>query len=209
MWAFRDGHLERPVRPGRGLRGKRGAAAIVRVQLDDAGTERCLSALEPITRTARTRARARARSGTCLLALDIVATAARCRRRGRRGAAAPAAVATALALIEDDVAFPWTLAELSPQTYVGPTHLARTFAQVARAAADALSLAASARNGRQSCSTRTDDPVASIGAAVGWPDPAYFSRRFRPSFGMSPREYRHRQRLAASAPGSAPPVLRA
>ena len=41
---------------------------------------------------------------------------------------------------------------------------------------------------------RTDDSVAFIGAAVGWPDPAYFSRRFRAVYGVSPRDYRHRHR---------------
>ena len=33
----------------------------------------------------------------------------------------------------------------------------------------------------------TDLPVAVVGTEVGWPDPAYFSRRFRASFGVSPR----------------------
>ena len=55
---------------------------------------------------------------------------------------------------------------------------------------------------------RTDDSVASIGAAVGWPDPAYFSRRFRAIFGMSPREYRHRQR-AGGVPARIDRALRA
>ena len=33
----------------------------------------------------------------------------------------------------------------------------------------------------------TDQSVAAIGAAVGWPDPSQFSRRFRAEFGVSPR----------------------
>ena len=36
----------------------------------------------------------------------------------------------------------------------------------------------------------TDDPVAAIGAHVGWPDPSHFSRRFRREFGVGPRTYR-------------------
>ena len=36
----------------------------------------------------------------------------------------------------------------------------------------------------------TDQSVAAIGAAVGWPDPSQFSRRFRAEFGVSPRAYR-------------------
>jgi AraC family L-rhamnose operon transcriptional activator RhaR len=38
----------------------------------------------------------------------------------------------------------------------------------------------------------TDSTVAAVGAAVGWPDPAHFSRRFRVVFGASPRAYRQR-----------------
>ena len=150
-----------------------------------------IAALDPI-RDARPDARTRTgQLAHLLLALDVVATASNerpeCTRRGRF----PAVVAGAMALMEGDIAFPWTLAELSRQTYVGPTHLARTFARCIgvppihylsrrRAERAAVMLA------------RTDDPVASIGAAVGWPDPAYFSRRFRAVFGVSPREYRQR-----------------
>ena len=105
----------------------------------------------------------------------------------------PSSVATALALIEDDVAFPWTLAELSRLTYVGPTHLARSFAR--SLGMPPMHYLTQIRAERAAVMlTRTDDTVASIGAAVGWPDPAYFSRRFRAVFGMSPRDFRHRQR---------------
>ena len=38
----------------------------------------------------------------------------------------------------------------------------------------------------------TDDPVAAIGAQVGWSDPSHFSRRFRQEFGAGPRDYRIR-----------------
>ena len=94
-----------------------------------------------------------------------------------------------------DIAFPWTLEELSRQMFVGRFHLARTFAKcvglppmhyLARLRAErAAAMLAS-----------TDLPSPSIGAAVGWPDPAYFSRRFRAVFGISPREYRHRHSAA-------------
>jgi len=192
MWAFRDDHLRvlfDPLpRPGN----KRGEE-IVNVQLDEAGTETFLAALEPIDRgapEARTRA---GQVGHLLLALDVVATAARAAGEADASMSLPSTVATALALIEDDVAFPWTLGELSRLTYVGPTHLARSFAR--SLGMPPMHYLTQIRAERAAVMlTRTDDTVASIGAAVGWPDPAYFSRRFRAVFGMSPRDFRHRQR---------------
>jgi AraC family L-rhamnose operon transcriptional activator RhaR len=41
--------------------------------------------------------------------------------------------------------------------------------------------------------------VAQVGAAVGWPDPDHFSRRFREIVGLSPRRYRERVRGPADA----------
>jgi len=32
-----------------------------------------------------------------------------------------------------------------------------------------------------------------VGATLGWPEPASFSRHFRKAFGASPREYRRRR----------------
>jgi AraC family transcriptional regulator, L-rhamnose operon transcriptional activator RhaR len=42
---------------------------------------------------------------------------------------------------------------------------------------------------------RSDDPVASVGAAVGWSDPNSFARRFRAHFGTSPTAFRGRTRF--------------
>ena len=192
MWAFRDGHLGTLFDPARAGRG-RASGPIVRVELPEDGVGRVIDALEPInvkSRDTRTRAN---QIGRLLLALDVVATAA---HEGSRQVeperVVPSAVSTALALMEEDISHPWTLTELSQKAYVGPTHLARTFARVMglppmhylsriRAERAAMML------------TRTDDPIASIGETVGWADPAYFSRRFKVEFGASPREYRHRQ----------------
>ncbi|GDY11132.1 hypothetical protein LBMAG53_00090 [Planctomycetota bacterium] len=41
----------------------------------------------------------------------------------------------------------------------------------------------------------TDQPVAGIGAAVGWPDPVHFGRIFRQREGLSPGAWRRRHRL--------------
>jgi AraC family L-rhamnose operon transcriptional activator RhaR len=192
MWAFRDDHLRvlfDPLpRPG-----NRRGAEIVKVQLDEGGTQTALAALEPIelgAPEARTRV---GQVGHLLLAREVVAPPARAAGEADASLPLPSPVATALALIEDDVAFPWTLAELSRLSYVGPTHLARSFAR--SLGMPPMHYLTQIRAERAAVMlTRTDDAVASIGAAVGWPDPAYFSRRFRAVYGISPREFRHRQR---------------
>ena len=37
---------------------------------------------------------------------------------------------------------------------------------------------------------RTEQSVAQIAQAVGWPDPNYFARRFKSHFGLSASDYR-------------------
>ena len=52
--------------------------------------------------------------------------------------------------MERDIAFPWTLSELSAETYVSPTHLARTFAK-SWACRRSITCRDSARSARRSC----------------------------------------------------------
>ncbi|MHB1570269.1 MAG: AraC family transcriptional regulator [Solirubrobacteraceae bacterium] len=110
-----------------------------------------------------------------------------------RLARAPSAVLEALHLLESDLARPWTLQELANAVALSPAYLSRRFHEaigrpplahlsVLRAEASAIRL------------LRGPDPVASVGAAVGWSDPNYFSRRFRAHFGTSPSAFRERHR---------------
>ncbi|GAB3925745.1 hypothetical protein GCM10027613_39080 [Microlunatus endophyticus] len=61
--------------------------------------------------------------------------------------------------------------------------------------------------------TNTDEPVARIGALVGWADPTYFARRFRHLTGVTPTIYRQQSKTPGSEPISpssahpAPPDL--
>jgi len=52
------------------------------------------------------------------------------------------------------------------------------------------------------CATRS---VAAIGARWGYPDPAHFSRLFKATYGLGPRDYRASCGLAAPASRPAPP----
>jgi len=128
--------------------------------------------------------------GHLLVALDILAA-------GATSGAVPipdrpltsSLVAEACQLLERDVTHQWTLAELSARLYVGPFHLARQF--VRSVGMPPMRYLARWRAQRAAgLLVSTDQPVAAIGAAVGWPDPSQFSRRFRAEFGVSPRAYR-------------------
>lgn len=193
MWAFRDDHLRVLFDSAHRFRGQ-ASDRIVMAQLDEPATSSVLAALEPI-RLGHPDARTRTgQLAHLLLALDVVATAVRAAGTADK-ASLPSSVAAAVQLMEDDLAFPWTLAELSRRTYVGPAHLARSFARsLGMPPIHYLSRLRAER--AAAMLARTDDPVAAIGTAVGWPDPAYFSRRFRTAFGVSPREYRHRHERA-------------
>jgi AraC-like DNA-binding protein len=52
------------------------------------------------------------------------------------------------------------------------------------------------------CATRS---VGAVGARWGYPDPAHFSRLFKATYGVGPRDYRASRGLAAPARGADPP----
>jgi AraC family transcriptional regulator, L-rhamnose operon transcriptional activator RhaR len=110
-----------------------------------------------------------------------------------RLATAPTAVLEALRLLAGDLSRPWTVTELAAAVAVSPAHLSRLFgAVVGRPPMAHLSaLRAEAAATRL---LRSDEPVTSVGAAVGWSDPNYFARRFRAHFGTSPTGFRARLR---------------
>jgi AraC family L-rhamnose operon transcriptional activator RhaR len=200
MWARRDPLLGSLFDPETHARDG-GSAGIVMVPLDPSDVRRAIGALEPIrTGEASTRA---AQLAHLLLALDVVATAHAARDRGGEDLPTTSSLVTvAIELMTRDLAFPWTLDELSRRLFVGRFHLSRTFT---RAMGDPpMHFLARLRAERAAALLGTTDlPVAAIGMKVGWPDPAYFSRRFRSAFGMSPRSYRLHRLPGSSALGRA------
>ena len=117
----------------------------------------------------------------------------RTRRLDAGRAAGHASRRPGLELLERDLTIPWTLAELCARLYVGPFHLARLFGRSV-GMPPMHYLARGAPERAAGLLAATDQPVAAVGAAVGWPDPSQFSRRFRAEFGASPRAYRQRVR---------------
>lgn len=99
------------------------------------------------------------------------------------------AVLHAAALLEDDVARPWLLADLATEVNLAPAYLVRLFRKQVGLAP--LAYLARLRAERAAgMLLETDLTVAAIGGRVGWSDPNYMSRRFRACFGVSPRDYR-------------------
>jgi AraC family L-rhamnose operon transcriptional activator RhaR len=194
-WLRRDDFLGRLFSGADRTLTDEGPQEPVVVCLDESELQACLGHFDAIrTRPAHERSEAYD-LGHLLLALDVLGRRVRTERPDLRtiDPRAPTIVVTALDLIERDLQRHWGLNELAAALCVGQFHLARSFrrwvgqstgefANRLRAERAALLL------------TTTDDPVASIGAAVGWEDPAYFARRFRQATGVSPRGYRARAR---------------
>jgi AraC family L-rhamnose operon transcriptional activator RhaR len=193
LWAARDDALVTLF--GRGSPSRRGDGdAHVVTQLDPAAFDECIAELDSI-RGEDPSERSHAREiGHLLLALDVVA------RDGRqlvpippeRRRAMPRVVEAVLGAFDEDLARRWTLAELSNEVFVGSFHLAHEFKRCVgvspmayltqrRAERAGILLAAS------------DESIAAIGRAVGWPEPAAFSRQFSKAYGVSPREFRRRR----------------
>jgi AraC-like DNA-binding protein len=193
LWAARDDGLVTLF--GRASASRRGDGdGHVVSQLDPAGFDECIAELDSI-RNQESGERSHAREiGHLLLALDVVARhgqrlvpTAPARRR-----AMPRVVEAALGAFDDDLARRWTLGDLSNEVFVGSFHLAHEFkrwvgvspmAYLAQRRAERAGILLAA----------SDESIAAIGRAVGWPEPPAFSRQFSKAYGVSPREFRRRR----------------
>jgi AraC family L-rhamnose operon transcriptional activator RhaR len=98
-------------------------------------------------------------------------------------------VARTVAAMHAGLAQPWTLDALAREARLSESQLVRVFR--ADTGAAPLTYLQQLRAERFARLLRTTSlPVAQIGTAVGWPEPAYASRRFKAFWGVSPSEYR-------------------
>ncbi len=107
-------------------------------------------------------------------------------------------------LLESDIARPWTLTDLAEELHLAPAYLVRLFKDATGLPPKAY-LAQVRAERAAVLLLHSDDPVTSIGRAVGWPDQNYFARRFKAHYGLSATTYR--KRFAAWAAAHPPGVL--
>lgn len=106
------------------------------------------------------------------------------------------AVGQAIRLLEGRLADPWTLTALAEELNLAPGYLVRLF-KTATGVPPMAYLARLRAEHAANLLLRSDQPIASIGREVGWPDQNYFARRFRVHYGLSATTYR--ARFSASA----------
>jgi AraC family L-rhamnose operon transcriptional activator RhaR len=194
LWAARDRGLVELFGNTTAAFRQRGAHVIT--QLDDVHFNASINELDAIRNTDPAERSHANEIAHLLLALDIVA------RRGRAAAGpvaapptsqAPRIVSQALELIEGDLARSWSLADLAGEVYVTTYYLAHQFKKWVGIPPAAFICRRRAEHAAFLL-TGTDDSIASVGRAVGWPEPAAFSRQFRRAYGVSPRAFRQRGR---------------
>ncbi|WP_201386805.1 AraC family transcriptional regulator [Ktedonobacter sp. SOSP1-52] len=103
--------------------------------------------------------------------------------------ALPMTVLSAKNLLDKQLAYPWSLETLSKRLGIDRSYLVRLFT----AHIGISPIAYLARQRTQQATyllITTDLPIAAIGAAIGWPEPRHFARRFKAQVGMSASAYR-------------------
>ena len=122
--------------------------------------------------------------------LGQAAARARGEPPGSPGSAHPAVV-QAMRLLEADLARNWTLTGLAAELHLAPGYLVRLF----NAATGLPPMAYLGQLRAEHAAVlllHSDEPVTSIGRAVGWPDQSGFARRFKAHYGLSATTYRQR-----------------
>lgn len=103
----------------------------------------------------------------------------------------PPLVLQAVRLLDQHLAHPWQTRELAERLGVDVSYAIRLVKQTT----GLPPLAYLARLRAETAAgmlVRSQQPITEIGRQVGWPEPAYFARRFRCYFGLSATEYRRR-----------------
>lgn len=152
----------------------------------------------------RAPARALVLRGLCATLLGLTARALADRAEGAAEAGEPALFARFEALLEAHFTEHWKVSDYARALGVTPTHLSRVARAASGAGAAAVITARLMREARRHLAY-TSMNVATVAEALGFSDPAYFTRVFTRAVGVSPRAFR--ARLAArplSRVGAAP-----
>jgi AraC family transcriptional regulator, transcriptional activator of pobA len=99
------------------------------------------------------------------------------------------------ALIEQHFRKHWTVSDYAAALSITPTHLSRLTRAATGHAASQLILERVVREARRNL-VYTNMPISTIAYALGFNDPAYFSRLFVGATGLSPRSFRDKAQAA-------------
>jgi len=114
------------------------------------------------------------------------------REAGERPAV-PRVVRKAAEALEWAPARAWRMEDLSAEVGCSMAYLTRQFTEAL--GMPPMAYLARVRAERAAVILRrTDEPIAEVGALVGYPSPEHFSRRFREQYRLSPSQYRKRHR---------------
>jgi AraC family transcriptional activator of pobA len=100
------------------------------------------------------------------------------------------------ALLEQHFLEHWTVSDYATALSITPTHLSRLARAATGHAASHLILERVIREARRNL-VYTNLPISTIAYALGFDDPAYFSRLFSGATGLSPRSFRDKIHKAA------------
>ncbi len=103
----------------------------------------------------------------------------------------PMTVFSAKKMLDEQLAYPWNLETLSKHLQIDRSYLVRLFTAHIGISPMAY-LARSRAEQAAHLLISTDLAIASIGAAVGWPEPRHFARCFKAQTGVSASAYRAR-----------------
>lgn len=99
-------------------------------------------------------------------------------------------------LVEQEYLNHWSVAEYADALSISPTHLSRVLRRATGQSASRIIESRMVREARRQL-TYTNLSISQIAYALGYIDPAYFSRFFSKSNGISPRDFRIEREWAA------------
>ena len=113
------------------------------------------------------------------------------------------AVGQAIRLLETRLTDHWTVTGLADELYLAPGYLHRLF-KTATGQPPMAYLARLRAEYAADLLLHSDEPIACIGRAVGWPDQNYFARRFLAHYGLSATAYRAKFSAYSASPRRTP-----
>ncbi|WP_216665429.1 helix-turn-helix domain-containing protein [Pseudoruegeria sp. HB172150] len=183
--------LDEALQPGEGLRPVLNRPAMI------SADEACIATMRGIACefAARSFARAQVLRSLAGVLLGQIARSLADTAPPQDGPAAPDLLTRFETLLETHFPKHWTVANYADALAVSTTHLSRVTRNATGRPATLLIEERLVREARRNL-VYTNLPVQTIGYALGFQDPAYFSRVFSRATGMSPRAFRARVQAA-------------